>query len=80
MHRVYGTLRLPLLLRNWTILAAFPAGAGQGEAGEAGEAGGGLWARVLRQKADALGHWQPVFVLENTVPDMADVLQRVLAL
>ena len=74
MHRVYGTLRLPLLLRNWTILAAFPAGAGQGEAG------GGLWARVLRQKADALGHWQPVFVLENTVPDMADVLQRVFAL
>jgi hypothetical protein len=77
MHRVYGTLRLPLLLRNWTILAAFPAGAGQGEAGEAG---GGLWARVLRQKADALGHWQPVFVLENTVPDTADVLQRVYAL
>uniref|UniRef100_A0A7S1I807 Uncharacterized protein n=1 Tax=Eutreptiella gymnastica TaxID=73025 RepID=A0A7S1I807_9EUGL len=62
MHRVYGTKRLPLLLRNWKLLDGFGYGFGERYLGHNGTGQG----HDGGQEAE----YQPILVLENTVSSM----------
>jgi len=55
MHRVYGNIRLPLLMQHWTLLGVF--GSDQE-----------LKNRYSGCDAQGEGDFQPIFVLKNDIP------------
>jgi len=55
MHRVYGNIRLPLLIQHWTLLGVY---------GSDHE----LIKRYSGCDAEGQGDYQPIFVLKNEIP------------